>query len=323
MMKLKMLFDFFLSYFIKNYKYDYWHFPHLVSDSIEKGDYLIDFRHKTDYPGPFDSSRIPLLDLRTQHSEKRDGIVYNPIVICQYGLGWYSRYIRNHDKIFLSSFLNVANWLVENNVSLDINNQPISVLYFDYYGDGKVCSAMAQGQAISILARAYKITQNHIYLQKALEFYRLLKLDIGKGGVVDNSLCFPILEEYTHQPFHILNGHLFAFVGIIDLKNIESLQRYENDILKSYNLYLDSSIKLIKKIDMKFWTLYSLKPGLLPNIASYFYHSLHIELMKGLYILTGDSEFQFYYKRWRSQQKNTAYKLLAMMLKLLDRMNYN
>ncbi len=57
--------DFFLSYFVDNYKYDYWHFPHLLSNLINEGDF-IDFRPKADYPGSFDSNKIPLLDLTNQ-----------------------------------------------------------------------------------------------------------------------------------------------------------------------------------------------------------------------------------------------------------------
>jgi hypothetical protein len=321
--KLGMLRDFFLSYLINDYKYDYWHFPHLVSDCIAAGDYFIDFRPKTDYPGPFDSNKIPLLDLTTQHSEGRSGIVYNPIVISQYGLGWYSKYLRNQQQPFLDNFLRIADWLVNNSQELNINGEKCSVLYFDYYGDGKVCSAMAQGQAISVLCRAYRITQNRAYLKKAIELYAVLKRSIKEGGVVDTSLGFPVLEEYSHEPIHILNGHLFALVGIIDLKNIGNLEQEKDDILNSYELYLDSSLKLARKMDMGFWTKYSCQSGLLPNIASHFYHSLHIEMMKGLYALTGIDEFKFCGERWLEQRKKTAYKFLAMILKLMDRLRYS
>jgi len=45
--------------------------------------------------------------------------------------------------------------------------------------------------------------------------------------------------------------------------------------------------------------------------------------MKGLYLLTGVSDFDKFGKRWERQRENWAYRCLAMILKLIDRMRYN
>lgn len=320
--KVCMLKSFFLSYFVDNYKYDYWHCPHLHSELINRGDYFIDFTPKTNYPGPFDSNKIPLLDLSTQHWSKSNKVIYSPVVISQYGLGWYSKYLRDKQQSSLNIFLKVADWLINNLKTFKIKGENVSVFFMDY-GKPNVLSGMAQGLAISVLVRAYKITKNSEYLKRAVEAFNTFKLKIKEGGVVDTSLGIPILEEWTDEPVHILNGHLFAFAGIIDLMNTKGLPKEDREnIVPYYNKYLESTLKLLKRIDMFFWTKYSLRPTFLPNIASYFYHKLHIEMMEGLYELTRISEFKFYSERWLRQKQRFIHKFLAMILKLLDRIQF-
>lgn len=316
-----MFYDFIMSYVVEDYKYDYWHFPHLVSDLLISGDYLIDFRPKANYPGPFDAGGIPLLDLRSQHSETKSGTVYNPIVIAQYGLGWYSEYLHGQNKEALAKAVTVADWFMANGAPVLIDGKRAAALFFGYYDDGKVLSGMAQGLAISLLCRAYKETGRAVYLQKAHELYVPLTVNMEKGGVVDTSLGFPVLEEYTNLPIHILNGQLFAFMGIMDLKSAAKSEG-DSDLSKSYDLHLESSVKLLRKSDMPFWSRYSLKEGILPNLTSNFYHRLHIELLKGLYLVTGRNEFKFYHDKWQRQRQSAVCRYTALALKLMDRIRY-
>ena len=192
--KLIMLKDFFLSYFIANYKYDYWHCPHILSDLIKEGDYFIDFRPKINYHGPFDKNGIPLLDLSTQHWAKNKKIVYSPIVISQYGLGWYSKYIRTHQQTFLDNFLKIADWLIDNFKTITINQENVS-LFLINYGDGITQSGMAQGLAISMLTRAYQLTKDIHYLKKAIEAFNIFKIKLERGGLSILLLVFQLLKN--------------------------------------------------------------------------------------------------------------------------------
>ena len=316
--KLRMLTDFIASYFIPNYKYDYWHCPHKHSSYIDQGDYFIDFIPKTQYPGPFDDQGIPLLELSSQHWSHHHDTVYAPIVISQYALGTYACYLRKKNPSDLSLFLHIANWLIKFSTSEESNGLSLCVLYADY-GHGKARSGMAQGLAISIWCRAFVETQNQEYLQKAHEVFNSFTLDIDEGGVVEH-IGYPILQEWVNERIHILNGHLFAFAGIVDLLRVE-LDETERDRLKTfYDLYLASSLKMITESDIRFWTRYSLRPSIIPNIASYFYHDLHIEMLQGLRDLIGIHDFDPWITRWKLQQNKSLYRLAAMIMKLIDRM---
>lgn len=104
-----------------------------------------------------------------------------------------------------------------------------------------------------------------------------------------------MLEEFSNYSIHILNGHLFAFVGIIDLLRIEDSTCINRDeIVKFHDVFLEASTKLIERMNMPFWSKHSAKEDLFPNIASKFYHDAHIEQLRGLYQLTGRVEFQEY-----------------------------
>ena len=131
---------------------------------------------------------------------------------------------------------------------------------------------------------------------------------------------FPVLEEWAAEPFHILNGHLFAFVGIHDLLSALPPGWPEaGEVAKLRDLFLEASLEFIRRVDMKFWTRYSLRPGLLPNIASYFYQHLHVEMLKGLHLLTGASPFAEYSRRWARQMENPLFRCGAMLLKLAEK----
>ncbi|MDP6054153.1 MAG: D-glucuronyl C5-epimerase family protein [Candidatus Latescibacteria bacterium] len=192
------------------------------------------------------------------------------------------------------------------------------MLYADY-GHGKARSGMAQGLAISIWCRAFVETNKHEYLRNAHEAFNSFTLDIEEGGVVDH-IGYPILQEWVNERNHILNGHLFAFAGIVDLLRIEPDETKRSRLKMFYDLYLASSLKMIAQSDLRFWTRYSLRPSSIPNIASYFYHDLHIEMLQGLRHLIGSHDFDTWISRWKRQQKQPLFQFTAMIMKLMDRM---
>jgi len=138
-------------------------------------------------------------------------------------------------------------------------------------------------------------------------------------------LGFPVIEEWAVDPFHVLNGHLFAFASIIDLlgvmkdiKNASILAEIETYYIK----FNDASNKLIEMHDMGFWSRYSLKYILVPNISSKFYHSLHVNMLLGLHELTGSEIMHRYARKWNTQLNNPFYSIIAMVLKIMDKIFY-
>lgn len=314
-----MLSQFVASYVFDKYEYDYWHCAHPKSTRISQGDYFIDFSAKTDYSGPFDTRGIPLLDLTSQHWSSNRAVVYSPIVIAEFGLGWYSRYLCDRTSVARERFLNVADWLLGAAVRGKPGGPIVSLLFTDY-GDGNVISGMAQGLSISVWCRAFRETGRVEYLERAMEAFRAFTLQVDEGGVVDSSLGYAVLEEWLNERIHIFNGHLFAFAGIVDLLAAGSGDN-KREIRDRYELYLASSVRMAKEVDLGFWTRYSLRPSLVPNIASHFYQRLHVDLLLGLYETTGSSEFLHFAERFERQRRRMWNRVLALVMKLADRLS--
>jgi len=255
---------------------------------------------------------------------KGKGFIYFSTTILQYGLGWYSIYFRNNDSKAKIIFIKIADWTVDNLKTASKDGIKISFFQLPSQFFGENClSALVQGHAISVLVRAFHETGEEIYIKKAYECFNTFKLPIEDGGVVGRLDSIPVLEEFTNCPVHILNGHLYAFAGIIDLMRIKALSFIDREeIARYYNVFLEASIKLTGKMSMFFWSRYSAKKGLFANISSKYYHEAHIEQLRSLYLLTDREEFQEYAELWTSQLKSVTWRTLAMLLKIMGKLEY-
>src|SRR5438552_157577 len=77
-------------------------------------------------------------------------------------------------------------------------------------------SALTQGNCVSVLVRAYQLTDEEIFLKVARRAIRSFELDIQNGGVSvfvgDDGIFF---EEVAVSPAaHILNGYILALFGL-------------------------------------------------------------------------------------------------------------
>src|SRR5690606_37240548 len=103
-----------------------------------------------------------------------DGFHYNPLIVAQFGLHEYGKYHLG-EKSSLNKLIVLADWLIEvqdsdGAIRYDYNWK--HYLNDEPYEKGWV-SALAQGQALSLLARSYHLTKEPKYLDagnKALEF---------------------------------------------------------------------------------------------------------------------------------------------------------
>ena len=120
--------------------------PHALFDRL--GPYYMTFSDKADYPGPFDAAGVPQLDYRGGI-----GVQYNPIAIAQYGLAHYNRGTEASNALCLKQ----ADWLAS---SLERNGHGLKVWLHHFDFDYRTIlrapwySALAQGQGVSLLARA-------------------------------------------------------------------------------------------------------------------------------------------------------------------------
>ena len=197
------------------------------------------------------------------------------IAIFQYGLGAYDLYLENNDEKYYNIFLNAVNWATK--------NQKNNGGWVTFKENENPYSAMAQGEGVSLLLRAYKKTNNKKYFDLAKNAIDFMLVDINNNGctLYDNDDIF--LKEYPNKPV-VLNGWIFSLFGLYDYCLVSKDKKTKDFLNKTINTLK----KYMDKYDNGYWSMYDLGN----KIASPFYHSLHIELLNALADLT-DMEIFF------------------------------
>lgn len=224
-----------------------------------------------------------------------------PVAIFQYGLGAYDLYLTTGDEQYLKKFLQSVEWTSthqEDNGAW----QNFSHLYPDHpYG------AMAQGEATSLLVRAYIHTGEDLYLKQARTSLDFMLKTVADGGTSVYHEDELILLEYTHKPA-VMNGWIFALFGLYDYV-------LATDDQSTYSAKMQLSIETLKKylprFSNSFWSMYDLDG----HYASPFYHNLHIAQMQALHALTNEDVFIDYARKWERYSKNPFKKGTAFVIK--------
>lgn len=215
---------------------------------------------------------------------------YFPVAIFQYGLGCYDLYLQTQDDRYIRKFMQCVEW------TMDHQDEKGRWNNFSHYCPETPYGSMAQGEAASLLVRAYVYTKDQKYLDAAEKglAYMLLPLEDGGATKYDGEDAY--LMEYTFKGM-VLNGSIFSWWGLYDYV----LATGEKGV---YSLAMERSLKTLIKVlpqyKCSYWSMYS-EDGL---IASPFYHNLHVAQMQAMYQLTGEVVFDKYAKRWERQQKN-------------------
>lgn len=292
----------------------YWHTitsKNIIGKPETLGKYYLDFSTKINYPGSFDNNGIPLYTLFNGR------IIYHPIVICQYALGVYEHVIKStNDKAHLDNFIKQADWLLSNIVMAESGSiWQINFDIPDYGIKGPWYSALSQGEAISVLCRAFMLTGRNEYLETAEKAMIPFTKPVSDGGLVNYFNGIAIYEEYPSplKTVAVLNGFMFSIFGLFDLfltnKNQLALELFSNGII--------SLKKILPYYDLKFWSRYYLFDYPKKYFASYTYHCIMLEQLKVIYLLTGDELFYDYSIKWESYTKSILKKSWAVFNKIV------
>ncbi|CAF3268867.1 unnamed protein product [Rotaria sp. Silwood2] len=152
--------------------------------------------------------------------------------------------------------------------------------YHQYHLRMPWCSAMAQGQAASLLVRLYSLTNDNQHLLAIRRAIQPLWSSNMTRAYFENRFLW--LEEYPLespvQGLFVLNGCLYSLIGIIDVHTIDPqsyLLELINEIINSLHYMLPYYIH--PKISN--WSLYDLSHITMKskmNTASDSYHIVHI-----------------------------------------------
>jgi heparosan-N-sulfate-glucuronate 5-epimerase len=232
-----------------------------------------------------------------------DGREYhNPVSASLYALGQHTNAYRatvNEDMDYFR-FLIHARHLRQSQDSNGGWRYPIPVARYEVMPGWY--SAMAQGLAISVMLRAYDLTGEQSYFDGAGLASNLLLSPLSEGGCSDyDESGYPFLEECpSDPPSHILNGALFALIGLHELE-----ARTGGDIHKGTAIRLSTQLT---KFDLGYWSRYDLR---FSAPATQAYHSLHISLLQAAGDLLSVSFFNSTAIRWRSYLSRPGCRLRA------------
>lgn len=295
---------------------DFWHGMPEVNSKAEKNKlsyYYMPFRKKAEYDSFFDGNGVPLLNYGGKIGKQ-----YNPIAIAQYGLGNFNLYKETGKQIFKKRALLQANWLVENLIKND-RGVPVWMHNFDWNYVERLkapwYSGLAQGQGISLLVRAFKLTGDKKYRDTAEKVFISLRTEVAEGGVIstDEEGNMWIEEYLVNPPTHILNGFIWALFGVYDY----FLLTKEKCIKELFDSFVETLIKNLSQYDIDFWSLYDLSGKDEKNLASLFYHDLHIVQLEILYKITNMNIFKDYSHKWKIYRNKFVNRTRALVQKSL------
>jgi heparosan-N-sulfate-glucuronate 5-epimerase len=288
----------------------YWHLPQGLGKHFNPNDlagYFNDMTAKTVWKGPTNRNGFPLVEINGK-------FILFPTTLLQKALGHWDLTFEdsNQANYHRSEFLKLAFWALEAQLpDGGWSLWPLLMMSFPSH-----YSAMTQGEGISVLARAYTLTGDELFLQAAERAINPMLLDITQGGVGRKTSEGVVLEEYPrHELDGVLNGWVFAIFGLRDLLTVS-----EN--LRARAL-MDSSVYALTQFlhgyRMTYWSHYDLKG----TIASPFYHQLHIAQLKALELAFPEYEHDFKSTRllFERQARSRFKKTRAMASKLIQKLS--
>jgi hypothetical protein len=180
------------------------------------------------------------------------------------------------------------------------------------YAPGWV-SALAQGQGLSVLARAYLLAPDPRLLAAGDAALQFLLRPLAQGGVRDDLRTLDptlarhlFLQEWpATPPNYTLNGFMWTGLGLYDWSVLGLGIGRHAASHDAAGLYFSCSVQTIVRVlpyyDAGGFSTYNLSLVLgmseIPRIAPY-YHAIHLGLLQAYYSITARGEFREIERRW-------------------------
>lgn len=275
---------------------DYWHVrlkPYSDMSRVKTQVYYLDMTPKAFYPGEMKDG-IPIFYLNGIYP------VYFHITVLNYGLGLFN--LKAKGENVDEQIRAVLDYLVV--------NQGEDGGWRYHFPEGAVhelagnkVSGMTQGLAISFLTRCYYCGfWNKDDCSKVLTRAHNMLLSKECVSIING---YRFIEEFYSPGASILNGSLFALLGLYDYCNFMSNT-------KEFDSLIADLKSLIYKFDFHQWSYYDLKG----TICSRFYQQLHVDLLDVFYNLTNDELFRTLSVRWSNVRLPALFICLKAFQKL-------
>jgi heparosan-N-sulfate-glucuronate 5-epimerase len=177
-------------------------------------------------------------------------------------------------------------------------------------------SGIVQGQGASLLVRLHRATGDGTFAEGAVRAVQPLLVPTGDGGLLTSLDGGPFFEEYPTRPgSFVLNGAVFATWGLYDL----AVAGLDNDSRGLYAEATDTLARNLHRWDTGWWSRYDLYPHPRVNVASSFYHSLHVDQLRIMQRMSPHPAVDAVLARFERYARSPAFRRRALAEKVLFR----
>lgn len=272
------------------------------------GPYYMDLEHKLDHY-PNRDIHGGILETYPKTGQR----YFHPIRNTHYALALYARYLQIGNVEDREEFLNIANAIIVNGIKREDGSR---VWYYphSYFKGQKTpwISAMAQGQVIAVMARAYECTSDTTYLDAAREAFVPFSKKISDGGVCSDDQSLGVFyEEYAHEELHsqhhTLNGMLSALFGLYDYWKLTG----DAEVREAFAVGVNTIKQNLILYDLSFCSAYDLRHVLVcvPPLVSAHYNAVHVAHLHILAAMTGDAYFDNIATCWNNRLEDKLNRL--------------
>jgi hypothetical protein len=249
------------------------------SPTPKLGLYFYDMTAELQMGWPYDTNGIMVTPERQ----------YNTVTIEQDALAYFALWQTTGSWSNRTTFLHYADWLLANQSpnGLWLYNYEFWTMAVPWH------SAMAEGQGMSVLVRAWQATGEQRYLTAATAAMRTFEKPYAQDGVASYEGADTFYEEYdpTVKP-HVLNGFIFALVGLYEYHAVQG----DAESGRLFDAGTATLARDLPRWDSGSGTYYSLALPLQPAVG--LYPAIHVAELQEMWLLTGNATFRTYAARW-------------------------
>ncbi len=229
-----------------------------------------------------------------------------PTIAAAQGLTEWNAHLATSSDQHREAFLDQATWLLKHATVFagELAGWPVLTRVATLSEPVPLLSASTQGLALSVLARAYRLTGDEAFLQMARRAVRAFELDIFDGGVSapvgSDGLFFEEVAAYPAA--HHLGACLLALCGLYDYLAVTDDLRIAELVQRC--LATLSTLALV--FDTGYWSRADLASR---RLAAPALHALHIDFLNALARASGDAAWAALAERWARYQHSPRARL--------------
>lgn len=264
------------------------------------------------YAGSYSSEIFELDETGIPKVKYGDAFYYNPVTVEDYALKEYGKAVNASVPDQFEQFLYVSDFLRRMQGEDGAFRYPFAWRYYlnkDSYEPGWI-SGLAQGEALSVFARAWLVTKEEKWIEAGNKALAFLMRPVSMGGPMSklDDLHVDLKENIFFQEYistpnnYTLNGFMCILLGLYDWKEISPPSNEKEQAEEAFAKGVFTLKTILPYYDIGGFSAYDLGfktfKNQYPHIGIH-YHAQHIVLLHALYSITNEPMLKRYEMRWR------------------------